>query len=61
MVARDPIPALAQKLLNSGQATPAELEAIEQRALAEVAEAVQFAADSPYPDPESLADNYMFA
>ena len=60
-IARDPIPALAGKLVAGGLATPAELEAIEQRVGAEVAEAVQFAADSPYPDPESLADNYMFA
>ena len=38
-IARDPIPALADKLVAGGLATPAELEAIEQRVGAEVAQA----------------------
>lgn len=52
-LARDPIPRLRSRLLESGVAE-ATLEAIEQEAKAKVAEAEQIARAAPEPDPASL-------
>lgn len=60
-MARDPIPAFAKRMLEAEQATQADLDRIEQEIMDEVAEAVRFAHDSPYPDPTTQTTNYMFA
>ena len=60
-IARDPIPAFGKRLLEAEQATQADLDRIDQEIMAEVAEAVCYAENSPYPDPESQTTNYMFA
>ena len=49
-LARDPMPACRAAVLQSGAATEAELEALAQAYGAELDEALQFAADSPFPD-----------
>lgn len=59
--ARDPIPALAARMLQAGQATEAGLAAIEAEIAREVAEAVAFARAAPLPDPAEQATRYMFA
>lgn len=59
--ARDPIPAFAQRMLNAGQASQRDLDRVEAEIAAEVAEAVGFADNSPYPDPADQHTGYMFA
>jgi pyruvate dehydrogenase E1 component alpha subunit len=57
--ARDPIDRLRQRLLNDRRLSQTDVEAMEQRVQAAVARAVEFARDSPYPDPAELtADVY---
>ncbi|MCS6960621.1 MAG: pyruvate dehydrogenase (acetyl-transferring) E1 component subunit alpha [Pseudanabaenaceae cyanobacterium SKYGB_i_bin29] len=58
--ARDPIKLLQAKILEWGLATQAELEAIERKVQLVVEDAVQFADDSPEPDPKDLY-LYQFA
>lgn len=58
---RDPIPAFAKRMLEAGQATQEDLDKIEAEIAAEVAEAVKFAEDSPYPDSAHQGTSYMFA
>jgi pyruvate dehydrogenase E1 component alpha subunit len=58
--ARDPIARTGARLLQLGQATAQQLDAIEQRVVAQVADAVQFAIDSP-PPPAAQALEFMFA
>ncbi len=60
-MARDPIPAFARRLLDAGQATQADLDQVEREIMEEVADAVNFAEASPYPDPADQGTNYMFA
>ncbi|MGB3516318.1 MAG: pyruvate dehydrogenase (acetyl-transferring) E1 component subunit alpha [Elainellaceae cyanobacterium] len=57
---RDPIKRLGTYLVDQKLATEAELKAIEKRIQAEIDEAVQFAQDSPEPDPSELY-RYVFA
>jgi pyruvate dehydrogenase E1 component alpha subunit len=58
-MARDPIKLFAAKLLAEGQATQAEFDAIKAKLIDEVDAAVQFAKDSPAPEPEeAFTDNY---
>ncbi|MBI5656161.1 MAG: pyruvate dehydrogenase (acetyl-transferring) E1 component subunit alpha, partial [Geobacter sp.] len=52
--ARDPIPAFAKRLLEEGIATQAQLDAILAKARATVAEAVQFAEASPWPEENEI-------
>lgn len=52
MTARDPIKLFGARLLSEGHATQHELDAIRSRIIDAVEEAVQFARDSPLPDPE---------
>ncbi len=59
--AGDPIPAFAKRILEAGQASQADLDRIDAEITAEVAEAVAFAEESPYPDPADQGANYMFA
>jgi len=53
-MAADPYPAYRTKLISGGVATEADLTAIEAKCEAELDEAVAFALDAPFPDPEEL-------
>jgi pyruvate dehydrogenase E1 component alpha subunit len=53
---KDPIPRFRGWLLENGRATAAELDAIEAAMKQEIADAVQFAKDSPLPDPATAMD-----
>jgi acetoin:2,6-dichlorophenolindophenol oxidoreductase subunit alpha len=54
-----PVVAFETKLLQQGVLTRAELESINEKAMAAVDEAVKFAVDSPYPQPQdALEDVY---
>ena len=55
--AKDPIPRFAKKLVESGTATQAELDAITASVAAEIEAAVKFAEDSPFPKPEDLLED----
>jgi pyruvate dehydrogenase E1 component alpha subunit len=58
--ANDPINRLKQQMLDQGVASAAELDASKQAAAKEVAEAVEFARQSRYPDPAD-ALKHVFA
>ena len=51
---RDPVPNYARRLLAEGIVSEAELEAIRQRCVAIVQEAVTFAEESPWPGEEQV-------
>ncbi len=57
---RDPIPALAARMLEAGQATQEDLDRIDADIRAEVAGAVEFAESSPLPCVEQ-STKFMFA
>jgi pyruvate dehydrogenase E1 component alpha subunit len=58
--AADPVPAFRARLLQTGDASEEDLQAIEKRVGAELDEAVAFAMSSPDPDPaELLRDVYV--
>jgi TPP-dependent pyruvate/acetoin dehydrogenase alpha subunit len=52
--ARDCIKRLREHILDGGHAAESDLEQLDQKALAAVAEATKFANDSPFPDAEEL-------
>ena len=54
---RDPIEILRTQLLDQGLLSEAEADAIRERVLARIAEAVDFAEASPWPDPSVLLDD----
>ncbi|GAB4555210.1 MAG: pyruvate dehydrogenase (acetyl-transferring) E1 component subunit alpha [Anaerolineae bacterium] len=54
---RDPIPSLRQRIEAAGKATQRDFNAIESDIAALVAEAVEFAKNSPFPDPQTATDN----
>ncbi|WP_198425698.1 MULTISPECIES: thiamine pyrophosphate-dependent dehydrogenase E1 component subunit alpha [Microbacterium] len=54
---RDPIVLLADRLLQEGSVTEKELQDLEDEVAAEVEVAVQFALDSPFPDPSEAFEN----
>lgn len=56
LLARDPIPAYRQRLLDAGVLSEAEAEEIAARARGRVDEAVLFARESAYPAPEEAMD-----
>ena len=58
--AKDPIKKLAKDLMDMGLVTSEELKAIEEKVQEDVNDAVQFAEDSPEPDPSELR-RYVFA
>ncbi|TAH19125.1 MAG: pyruvate dehydrogenase (acetyl-transferring) E1 component subunit alpha [Cytophagales bacterium] len=59
---QDPIEQVRATILEKGIATEADLEQIENDIKAEVADAVEFAENSPYPDPsEAFTEVYMEA
>lgn len=57
---RDPLEAMARRLLADGIAPEAELQALAQQAVADIEAAVEYARQSPDPDPETVQDN-LFA
>lgn len=57
---RDPIPNLGQRMLEEGIVQQAQLDEILERSMAQVQEAVRFAAESPWPeDKEIWEDIYV--
>ena len=54
---RDPIDVLERTLTSQGILTQEECDAISKAKEAEVEEAVEFARNSPYPEPEELFDD----
>ena len=57
---RDPIDIHKKLLLSQDIATQAEIDQIEEEVMKQIDEAVEFARESPYPDPSELFDD-MFA
>ncbi len=57
---QDPIPRFSQYLVEAGKASLAEISAIDAEIKQEIADAVQFAKDSPPPDPATALD-YIYA
>jgi pyruvate dehydrogenase E1 component alpha subunit len=57
---RDPIVIHQQQLLSHGIATQAAMEQMDAQVLQEIEAAVEFARQSPYPDPAELYED-MFA
>lgn len=49
---KDPLTIFREKLIERGIASAEELDALRTKAIAEVDEAVKFAEESPYPDPQ---------
>lgn len=57
---RDPVKVIEQTILSKKMATQAEIQAIKDSIKAEIDQAVEFAEQSPYPDPSELyTDNYV--
>jgi pyruvate dehydrogenase E1 component alpha subunit len=54
---RDPTPSFRQWLLDNGVADEAALAAIDDEVAAKVADAMQYAVDSPSPEPTALLEN----
>jgi pyruvate dehydrogenase E1 component alpha subunit len=52
----DPILRFARELLQAGAASPTALREVDQRVRAEIEEAIAFAANSPFPSPESALE-----
>jgi pyruvate dehydrogenase E1 component alpha subunit len=57
---RDPINIHKERLLSQNIATPEELDEMESQVLAQIDEAVEFARQSPYPEPGALFED-MYA
>jgi pyruvate dehydrogenase E1 component alpha subunit len=55
----DPLLIFIRELVDTQQATRAEIAAIEKKVKAEIAEAVSFAVASPYPKPEEATKDYF--
>jgi TPP-dependent pyruvate/acetoin dehydrogenase alpha subunit len=56
----DPIPRFRDYLLEEGKASPAELNVIDAEIDQEMRDAVEFARESPQPDPATAMD-YIYA
>ena len=56
----DPIKRMREKMLEKGIATAEKLDEIERLAAQETEEAVQFALNSPEPDPSTLMDDVFY-
>jgi len=54
---RDPIKSFRVRLINDGVLTEDKLYAIEEKVKAEIEEAVKFAEESPYPNPEDALED----
>lgn len=57
---RDPISGFRQQLIDTGIATDQEIQLIQDQVQATLDEAVQFAASSPQPEPESALEGVYF-
>jgi pyruvate dehydrogenase E1 component alpha subunit len=57
MMRHDPILLFARHTQEQHRVTPAELEALDQEALAQVDEALRYAEESPWPSPETLYED----
>jgi acetoin:2,6-dichlorophenolindophenol oxidoreductase subunit alpha len=55
----DPLLIFIHELVDANQATKEEIAVIEKKVQAEIAEAVNFAVASPYPNPEEAAKTYF--
>lgn len=53
---RDPIPRLAARMIDAGLLTEAEFAALQEEAQKEIAAAVEFARNSPDPDPATILE-----
>ena len=58
--ARDPIKIHKERLLSQDIATQAEIDQLEQEVMKQIDEAVEFARESPYPEPSALFED-MYA
>ncbi|MCI0894502.1 MAG: thiamine pyrophosphate-dependent dehydrogenase E1 component subunit alpha [Chloroflexi bacterium] len=58
--ARDPIKIHKERLLSQDIATQAEIDQLEQEVMQQIDEAVEFARESPYPEPSALFED-MYA
>ena len=58
--ARDPIKIHKERLLSQDIATQAEIDQLEQEVMQQIDEAVEFATESPYPEPSALFED-MYA
>ena len=56
-LSRDPIKLLRQRLTKENRMQPGELEKVEKEIAAEIEEAVRFALDSPFPEPEEALED----
>lgn len=54
---RDPLVVFGKRLVDEGVLNESEIAAIQERMHAEVEEALKFAMESPYPDPESALED----
>ena len=59
-IEKDPIKRMKEKMLEDKIATEAQLEAIVNKAIADVEEAAAFAVASPEPDPKTVMDNVYY-
>lgn len=60
MLARDPLDAYTKRLTEEGILNESDIASLQQAAYDEVEEALQFAQDSPYPEPEAALE-HVFA
>ncbi len=60
MIERDPLDTFAKQLTGEGILNEADIASLQQEAYDEVEEALQFAQDSPYPEPEAALE-HVFA
>ena len=58
--ARDPIGIHKERLLSQGVLTQEDIDGLEEEVKAQIEDALEFARQSPYPDPSELFDD-MFA
>jgi TPP-dependent pyruvate/acetoin dehydrogenase alpha subunit len=56
----DPVPRMRATLVGDGTLSPAAADQITESARAEMAEAVRFGLDSPFPEPDQ-ATNFVYA
>lgn len=54
---KDPIKRLGEQMITRGMVTQEELDAIHEEVNAEVADAIEYARQSPYPEPEDALDH----
>ena len=55
--AKDPIPSISRRMVKAGMATEAELDDIDNSIKQTIADAVEFAKNSPYPPQEEVTEH----